>query len=81
MPVKTITIDMQAYNLLSAQKRPGESFSKLVKRRLRPARTAASLLDGLRQVALSEDALDRVEELIKARVESPAASPIISLKG
>jgi hypothetical protein len=72
---------MQAYNLLSAQRRRGESFSKLVKRRLRPARTGAALLDGLAKVALSEDALDRVDELIKARAESPAASPIMSLKG
>jgi len=77
MAVKTITIDMEAYNLLTAQKRPGESFSRLVKRRLRPSRTAATLLDRLSKVALSEDALDRVDEVIKSRAASPAESPVI----
>lgn len=75
MPVKTITIDMDAYDLLAAEKRAGESFSRVIKRRLRPRPTAARLLSRLKEVRLSDEALDRVEEIIRARRESPAASP------
>jgi predicted CopG family antitoxin len=78
MAVKTITIDTDAYDLLAAQKRGQESFSRLIKRRLRPARTAANLLEHLDEICVSEEALNRLEEIVLARAESPAASPIPS---
>lgn len=77
MPVKTITIDMEAYDLLAAEKQGSESFSKVIKRRLGPAHTAAALLESLPRLTLSEDALDRTEELISSRDNSSAGSPII----
>ncbi len=79
MAVKTITIDLEAYELLAAEKRDGESFSKVIKRRLRPARTARALLTRLDDLALDEDTLDRLDELIEARAEHPAASPALDL--
>ena len=79
MAVKTITIDMEAYDLLAAEKREGESFSKVIKRRLRPAQTAAALLERLEQITLAEETLDRVEEVVSLRRESVAASPVIDL--
>ncbi len=78
MAVKTITIDTDAYDLLAAQKRGQESFSQVIKRRLRPARTAANLLEHLDDVCMSEEALNRLEEIVLGREESPAASPITS---
>jgi predicted CopG family antitoxin len=75
MAVKTITIDMEAYRLLAADKREGESFSKVIKRRFRPARTARALLENLDELALDEDTLDRIDELIRARSEHMAVSP------
>ena len=77
MAVKTITIDLEAYELLAAEKRGDESFSKVIKRRLRPACTAANLLENLDAVVLSEGALDKIEEVVSRRRESPAFSPIL----
>ncbi len=77
MAVKTITIDMPAYELLSAQKRGDESFSKVIKRRLRPARTASSLLEALPRCLLSEETLEQTETIVRSRADSPALSPII----
>lgn len=77
MAVKTITIDMEAYDLLSMEKRADESFSKVIKRRLRPARTASSLLAALPKCLLSEDTLDHTEAIVRSRADSPALSPPI----
>lgn len=75
MAVKTITIDMNAYRLLAAQKQGEESFSQVIKRRLRPSRTAASLLADMDRVALDPDTLDHLERVVASRRKSPAASP------
>jgi len=67
MAVKTITIDMEAYGLLAQQKRESESFSKVIKRRLRPERTAAGLLACLDEVVLDEDTLLHAEQIVASR--------------
>lgn len=83
MAVKTITVDLEAYKLLAADKRDGESFSRVIKRRFRPKRTrtriytARDLLEHLSEIRFSEDMLDRVDEVIAARTESMAGSPIL----
>ncbi len=77
MAVKTITIDMSAYELLSAEKRGEESFSKVIKRRLRPAGTARSLLEALPRCLLSDETLEQTETIVRSRADSPALSPVI----
>jgi predicted CopG family antitoxin len=77
MAVKTITIDIEAYNLLSSEKREKESFSKVIKRRLKPVHTADNLLRNLDKIMLSDSALDKAEEILRARNESMANSPIV----
>jgi predicted CopG family antitoxin len=68
MAVKTITIDMEAYEQLARNKKPGESFSKVIKRILNPERSnAAHLLEVLRENPLSEEALERIDEVIAER--------------
>jgi predicted CopG family antitoxin len=76
MAVKTITIDMEAYELLATEKRRGESFSQVIKRRLRSGCTAVDLLKELPMLALDEDTLKRVEKVVARRRESPADSPV-----
>ena len=79
MAVKTITIDLEAYRLLAADKQDDESFSRVIKRRFRPVRTARALLADLDRLTLAEDTLDRVDELIRARTEHMAESPVVDL--
>jgi predicted CopG family antitoxin len=72
MAVKTITIDMTAYELLSRRKREGESFSDVIKAHFTPQCTAGELRKRLRTLRpLSEETLDRMEEVVNARKKSP----------
>ena len=75
MAVKTITIDMEAYRLLAADKQGDESFSKVIKRNFRPTHTAEAMLAGLRGVTVSEAALKGVENVVHARRNSMATAP------
>ena len=66
MAVKTITIDLEAYDLLASRKKKGESFSKTLKRLIANENyTAIQLLIDLPRVALAEDTLGLIEEMVK----------------
>lgn len=76
MAVKTITIDMEAYDTLAAHKRPGESFSRVIKRTFREKRrTAGDLLDNLDRIRLSDDALAAADEAVRSRANDLVAEP------
>jgi len=81
MAVKTITIDLEAYKLLAREKRKGESFSMVIKRRLSPERTARSLREKLPNLALAEDTLDALEDIVRRRSESLADLPVLDPEG
>lgn len=70
MAVKTITIDMEAYEILVKAKKGKESFSQVIK-------TARNLLEHLDEVVLHDATLDSVDELIKHREDPPISSPKI----
>lgn len=70
MSVKSVTLDMEAYSLLSSEKRKGESFSKVIKRRLKPRSTATNLLKNSSKFTLSEKTLDEVEKIVADRKKS-----------
>ncbi len=66
MAVKTITIDMEAYDALSHLKAKGQSFSQVIKTHL-ARKTGRTLLEALDTLEVSEQALDAVDREIRDR--------------
>jgi predicted CopG family antitoxin len=75
MAVKTITIDIEAYNTLSRYKKPGQSFSQVIKEYFGGRRTGRHLEAAIRALHFSEDALDSMEEQVRSRPASKAKAP------
>jgi len=75
MAVKTITIDLEAYELLSRRKREGQSFSQVIKEQFRANRTGRDLRSALEEVSLSEATLDAIEDQVRSRGNQPAKAP------
>ena len=67
MAVKTITIDLEAYGMLSRYKRLGQSFSEVIKERLGPIRTGRHLSAALARIKVSDAALDALDGIVRAR--------------
>jgi|GEM_PF-2734406 len=72
MDVRTIELDNEAYEALAREKRPGQTFSELIKSRFGHPATAADLRRVAEELKISEDTLDAIEDQIGARLESPA---------
>lgn len=77
MAVKTITIDLEAYELLSQNKREGQSFSQVIKEHFGERPTAGRLLARLRSGQIprgnpDSDFTDVVRQLIRERRLEPA---------
>ena len=71
MAVKTITIDMDAYEILARAKKPGQSFSQVIKERL-GRKTGRDLWAVLEDARVADGTLNQIENQIKARRRSPA---------
>ena len=71
MAVKTITIDLEAYEALARRKRAGESFSQVIKSHFGRSRTGRGLKQILERVRLDEATIDRVEAVVRSRRKSP----------
>jgi predicted CopG family antitoxin len=67
MAVKTITIDMEAYEILSRNKGAGQSFSQVIKERLGRRMTGKQLLAAAARAHLPEKTLDVIEAQVRAR--------------
>lgn len=72
MAVKTITIDMAAYGLLSRHKQAGQSFSDVIKAHFGAQPTAKAFLASARKARVSQDALEAMEHQVKSRPLDPA---------
>jgi predicted CopG family antitoxin len=75
MAVKTITIDLEAYEVLARRKKPGQSFSQVIKEQIGRRKTAGDLLRVAASLRMGGKTLDAVDARIKARRRSPARSP------
>ena len=75
MAVKTITIDMEAYELLSRHKQGGLSFSEVIKKHFGPQPTVRRFRELMRSARLSEATLEAVEHQVGARRKDPARAP------
>lgn len=75
MAVKTITIDLEAYERLRRLK-DGQSFSQVIKRYIpAPGTTAGDLLSTLEDVSVAEETLDAIEAVVQERSEHPIRPP------
>lgn len=77
MAVQTITIDLEAYELLARSKREGHSFSQVIKEYFHGSGSGSGrdLKAALREVRLSASTLDAVDHLVEARENDPARAP------
>ena len=81
MAVKTITIDMEAYAKLAAEKRGSESFSQVIKRVLGAHRmTASALLRTIEKITLSDETLDRIEDVVRDRDRDLVQAPPVGIE-
>jgi predicted CopG family antitoxin len=72
MAVKTSTIDLEAYEILSRHKRAGQSFSQVIKERLGRRTTGHDLLRVVTRLQLSGKTLNAIDAQVRARRRSPA---------
>jgi predicted CopG family antitoxin len=78
MAVKTITIDMEAYDLLARHKAEGQSFSQVIKAHFGEQPTAGRLLvrlRGLRGAKMDNDFHEHMERIIRERKLDPVRVP------
>ncbi len=75
MAVKTITIDLEAYERLSRLK-DGDSFSQVIKKYLPAAgSTAGDLLAALDDNAVSPQTVDAIAGVVEERRHDPVREP------
>ncbi len=75
MAVKTITIDMDAYERLSRLKN-GDSFSQVIKKYLPAAgSTGADLLAALDDVSVSAGTVEAIDAAVRERRDNPVRVP------
>ena len=70
MAVKTITIDMEAYEALSRRKKEGQSFSQVIEEHFGNRGTGRDLARLLEGLEVSDSTLDAVDEQIAGRDEA-----------
>jgi predicted CopG family antitoxin len=75
MAVKTITIDLSAYEALSRRKRAGQSFSDVIKAHFATGGVGADLLAAARRVHVGDETLDGVARVVAGRTRSRARTP------
>ena len=67
MAVRTITIDLEAYEALAGRKRKGDSFSRVIKEHFGRRRTGRDLAVLVGTLRLAEDTLAAADRLVRER--------------
>ncbi|HEY3202855.1 MAG TPA: antitoxin VapB family protein [Thermoanaerobaculia bacterium] len=75
MAVKTITIDLEAYEALARHKRKGDSFSRVIKEHFGRRKTGRDLAALVKTLRLGPDTLTAADELARGRRRSRARAP------
>lgn len=75
MAVKTITIDMDAYDALRRHKGAGQSFSDVIKEHFRGRTTGRALARVVAELHVEESTLDEVDRVIDERGRDVATAP------
>ncbi len=75
MAVKTITIDLEAYEALARHKKRGQSFSQVIKAHFGPRKSVAAFRAILRETALSARTTNAIDDVVRSRKKSPARVP------
>jgi predicted CopG family antitoxin len=75
MAYKTISIDVETYELLKARKRRGQSFSDVIRSGLSPGGTGRDLQMVLGRSLPSAETVEALERIVAARRASPARVP------
>jgi predicted CopG family antitoxin len=68
---KTIQIDQDAYERLEKVRRSDESVSEVIKRCVRPVRSAEEVLDVLRKANVADETLEAIDESVTRRRRVP----------
>lgn len=64
---KTIEINKEAFDRLEETRRAEESVSEVIKRCVRPVRSAEEVLDTLRKASVSDETLEAIDESVERR--------------
>jgi predicted CopG family antitoxin len=75
MAVKTITIDLEAYEALARHKRKGDSFSRVIKEHFGRRTTGRDLAAVLPHIGLSPETLAATAALVRRRRRDRARAP------
>ena len=67
MAVKTITIDLEAYELLARHKKLGQSFSQVIKEHFGRVRTGQDLKEALALTPVSPELVDSLDAVVASR--------------
>jgi predicted CopG family antitoxin len=67
MAVKTITIDLEAYEALRRHKGNGQSFSTVIKEHFGGRKTGRALLRAVADAKLADSTIEAIEKVAEAR--------------